>query len=293
MTDPKEKPRSGLRAPKAKKTLGLSVPPALRMPHDALIAHSTPPAEDRVSAPDRVPDSDTVSAPTPVTQDRVSSSPAAPRPVSRVSDPTTLSALSRVRVEKHYSRLLNSVIDGVLKTLSQPAQIVYLHLHRLSYGNGRNWCRIGHPKLAERTGIGETTVRRAVGQLVDRGLVAVAVQEFGGPQKGTTYYIPLPPGTPVGAVTLSGEDTLTAEDTVSAASPMKKIMKESYEMAAAGAAPSIYEIRTIGARLFERHRTDLGFDHARLAELVADALAAQGITPDGKLIEEAIRGMAE
>src|ERR671921_1928329 len=34
-TNPKDKP--SLRVPKAKKTLGLTVPPALRMPHDTLI----------------------------------------------------------------------------------------------------------------------------------------------------------------------------------------------------------------------------------------------------------------
>lgn len=63
-------------------------------------------------------------------------------------------------------------------------------------------------------------------------------------------------------------------------------------VAPAEAEPSVYELRTIAARLFERHRDTLGFTHDRLAELVADALAAQGRTPDRVQIEEAIKGMA-
>ena len=69
--------------------------------------------------------------------------------------------------------------------------------------------------------------------------------------------------------------------------------KENIEKApgADAPAPTIYEIRTIGARLFERHRNEPGFSHIRLGELVADALAAQGRTPDSLLIEQAIKGM--
>jgi len=44
--------------------------------------------------------------------------------------------------------------------------------------------------------------------------------------------------------------------------------------------------------LFEAHRGDVGFDHDRLRELVADALIGQGRQLDREAIEEATRGMA-
>jgi hypothetical protein len=60
MTDPKERPRSGLRAPKPKKTLGLQVPHPLRLPHEDLIPTSV------VSTPNAPSDANSIEE-TPVT----------------------------------------------------------------------------------------------------------------------------------------------------------------------------------------------------------------------------------
>ncbi len=54
---------------------------------------------------------------------------------------------------------------------------------------------------------------------------------------------------------------------------------------------SVYEIRTIAARLFEAHRNEQTFSHARLRELVRDALIGQGSVVEDSLVDEAIRGM--
>jgi hypothetical protein len=215
---------------------------------------------------------------------------------NRLVKSDSLPESDRVSIDKHYGRVLHSVTDVLLPTLPAAAQIVYLQLYRLSYGHGRRTCRIGHPRLAERANLSQSTVRTAVAQLEKRGLVTVVEYRFGGAEQGTTYAVHLPPETPEDAVGLAKSDSLPKinrlpeSDSLPESGSMR-YQKQSHETAAAGAAPTIYEIRTIGARLFERHRNDVGFDHARLAELVADALAAQGITPHTAMIEEAIKGM--
>jgi DNA-binding transcriptional MocR family regulator len=182
-------------------------------------------------------------------------------------------------------------MDVLLPTLSASAQVVYLQLYRLSYGHGRKTCRIGHPRLAERTHLSQSTVRSALGQLEKRGLVTVREYKFGGAEQGTTYEIHLPAETPEDAIGLVKSDSppkssrLPDSGSLPDSGTMKVLEKNDER-------DSVYEIRTIAARLFEVHRGELGFGHERLRRLVRDALIGQGREPDDSAIDEAIRGMA-
>jgi hypothetical protein len=225
---------------------------------------------------------------TPVESRPASSTPVQSTPLKTKPVP----AEPRGEIKSNYTKIPNAVLDGALAHLGPSAQLVYLHLLRLAIGHNRDWCKIGHARLQERTGLGESAATKALRDLERAGLVAVLRVDGANPdrkKRGTEFRLYLPADTPLESTPVK----LTPVDSTGVKSTdMKETPRKSYETAAASAAPSIYEVRTIGARLFERHRSDPGFDHERLAELVADALAAQGIAPNGELIEEAIKGMA-
>jgi hypothetical protein len=142
-----------------------------------------------------------------------------------------------------------------------------------------------------------TIVKEAVRHLTQRGLIEVVDYAFSGGERGTTYFIPLPPGTPSDAVRQSESDRRpdrarqSESDRQPESGPMKDLEKIHEKAPAAVAPASVYEIRTIAARIFEAHRGEAGFDQSRLRDLVTDALIGQGRLPDAALVEEAIRGM--
>jgi hypothetical protein len=210
---------------------------------------------------------------------------------SRQPRSTSQPLLEGLEHASHFSSIANAVLDRVLQTLPPAAQLAYLQLYRLSYGMRRNWCRIGNSRLAERCGIGESTLKRGLAVLEKRGLVEVVEYRFGGDDRGTTYYVPIPPDTPDGAIrqVKSGGQPKSTRQPDPTSQPDSGPMKDLEKHDEKGV---VYEIRTIAARLFEAHRSDPGFDHERLRELVRDALIGQGHQPDGDAIEEAIRGMA-
>src|SRR6185503_13140659 len=105
-----------------------------------------------------------------------------------------------LEIRSHYATVFISVLDDVVQTLPPKAQLVYIQLCRLSYGNKRNYCRVSNPGLARRTNQGVTIVKEAVRHLTQRGLVEVVSYEFSGGERGTTYFVPLPPGTPPDSV---------------------------------------------------------------------------------------------
>src|ERR1051325_6856357 len=61
-----------------------------------------------------------------------------------------------VRIASHYTRVPIAFLDELCGALDIYAQAVYLQLLRLSWGNERDTCKIGYPRLAERANISET-----------------------------------------------------------------------------------------------------------------------------------------
>jgi hypothetical protein len=75
------------------------------------------------------------------------------------------------------------------------SQGVLSQLLRLSWGNQRDWCHIGLPKLAERTGFSIDRVRKSKKILLARGIVEIVDEDNDNPAqelRGTTYKIKIP-----------------------------------------------------------------------------------------------------
>jgi hypothetical protein len=158
-----------------------------------------------VAAP---PDMDSPSILTsPVIMDRpaVTDSPSAehpsPPPVARpskmdrqaIEDSPSISDSLDVRSllpdVKGHTQLPHRYTDHLPRWLSADEQAVYVQLYRLSWGWGKDTCFISNPKLAERSGVPETSMRRAVKKLISKGLVEKTDRKFGGVEQGIEYRV--------------------------------------------------------------------------------------------------------
>lgn len=204
-----------------------------------------------------------------------------------------------VEEKEGYLRIPNTIVFSVFPQLKPVQRIVFEELFLFTHGFGKNPNIVSQKKIVRRCGISEKYAIQVVGELVEKGYVRKLDAIHGGAQSGRGLLLEvwpfnMPDRKAAGHSSAAGRNSAVGRGSAAGRSSDMKEHERKHEKApdANASAPSIYEIRTIGARLFERHRSDGGFDHKRLADLVADALAAQGITPNGELIEEAIKGMA-
>jgi hypothetical protein len=94
---------------------------------------------------------------------------------------------------KGHCRWPHALTDSLFKLLDVPERVVYEQLYRLSWGFGKDFCTIGLPKLAERSGLKPTATHGAVARLTKKGLVIKAAATFGkNKEQGITYRLPLP-----------------------------------------------------------------------------------------------------
>jgi hypothetical protein len=94
---------------------------------------------------------------------------------------------------KGHCRWPHALTDSLFKLLDVPERVVYEQLYRLSWGFGNDFCTIGLPKLAERSGLKPTATHGAVARLTKKGLVIKAAAIFGkNKEQGITYRLPLP-----------------------------------------------------------------------------------------------------
>nr|QEO74333.1 hypothetical protein [uncultured bacterium] len=90
---------------------------------------------------------------------------------------------------KGHTQLPHRYTDHLPRWLSADEQAVYIQLYRLSWGWGKDTCFISNPKLAERSGVPETSMRRAVKKLVGKGLIEKTDRKFGGVEQGIEYRV--------------------------------------------------------------------------------------------------------
>lgn len=90
---------------------------------------------------------------------------------------------------KGHTQLPHRYTDHLPRWLSADEQAVYVQLYRLSWGWGKDTCFISNPKLAERSGVPETSMRRAVKKLIGKGLVEKTDRKFGGSEQGIEYRV--------------------------------------------------------------------------------------------------------
>jgi len=157
MAEPKEKPGSSLRSPKPKKTLGLSVPTALRLPHDDLIK----------------PEQNTM--PSQTTQTRHSRQGIAPeRDFARVPNSLTREVIPAGEF-KGKSKQLYDCLYSMTRGAIQPARSV----------------RISRPRLMKKAGIGaRVTFEANIAHLIAVGLLQV--RQIAGEHEGNEYIVFLP-----------------------------------------------------------------------------------------------------
>ena len=176
MGETKPKTPSSLRSPKPKKTLGLSVPTALRLPHDDLIK----PEETHL---------------TPVT--RVT--PPSPRP----STPTRHPGSPDVAPKRDFQKVANSITREAIPSgmFNGKAKQLYDCLYSLTRGAimPSMTVRISRAELMKKSGIGaKVTLEQNLKRLALSGLVTI--RTIGGVQGGNEYTVRLPeetlPSTP-------------------------------------------------------------------------------------------------
>jgi hypothetical protein len=105
---------------------------------------------------------------------------------SRENRPNLLDAIPEVR---GHTQLPHRYTDHLPRWLSADEQAVYIQLYRLSWGWGNEVCFISNPKLSERSGVPETSMRRAVKKLIGKGLIEKTDRRFGGAEQGIEYRV--------------------------------------------------------------------------------------------------------
>ena len=101
--------------------------------------------------------------------------------------------LASLPEQKGHLELPYQVLDHLDRHLDPYEQAVYKQLYRLSWGFGKNRCRISNPKLAERTNMSEAMVKRVAIKLAGKGLIekAGSLQGYGKDQ-GVEYVVNVP-----------------------------------------------------------------------------------------------------
>jgi DNA-binding Lrp family transcriptional regulator len=93
--------------------------------------------------------------------------------------------------------LPHQLVDHLFRLLDPFEQAVYLQLYRLSWGFNKPICSISNPKLAERTGMSESTVKKTLGKLRAKGLIEKLGMELGyGKKQGIDFRVSAPSSQP-------------------------------------------------------------------------------------------------
>ena len=181
---------------------------------DALSIVSGPSATDAPSTVDSPSATDGLSTGTPPPPPV--DSPSNKASLSIEDTPSLLSTLPEVR---GHMQLPHRYTDHLPRWLSPDEQAIYVQLYRLSWGWGRDICFISNPKLAERSGVPETSMRRAVKKLIGKGLIEKTERRFGGTEQGIEYRV-------FSLDRLSNQDRVSIMDSPSTGAPNKERIKE-------------------------------------------------------------------
>lgn len=182
-----------------------------------------------------------------------------------------------------YLQIPNRIADHLLPLLSPYSQLVYFRLFRLSWGFGKSICTVSLPKLAEKTGVSQSSVQRAIADLEQKGLLRKAERVFGkSKSQGVTYEV------------VTGTRLVTETRPVSRTSLVRetnnKYLKENIKSSSDDESP-IYRIRKIAARFREMNLGRSEYSMDRLRADVRTVLEGQGIEYDEGTLEAALKGI--
>jgi hypothetical protein len=134
--------------------------------------------------------------------------------------PNLLDAIPEVR---GHTQLPHRYTDHLPRWLSADEQAVYVQLYRLSWGWGNEVCFISNPKLSERSGVPETSMRRAVKKLIGKGLIEKTDRRFGGAEQGIEYRVS-------NLDRLTNQDRASTRNSPSNTAPNKeRVLKENFK----------------------------------------------------------------
>jgi hypothetical protein len=202
--------------------------------------------------------------------------------VQNVATPDSVPTLS----DGQWTAYLNDFWDTVVPTLKPLEAIALGQLIRLTVGFTRPDCLISLPRLAERCNVHKNTLRPAIRQLVLRGLVIQQGANLGSgnDDRASTYRVNLP--VPRVERTKSvATNPVPTKSVATDSDPMIHDYKKDYS------ATSVYDVRTMAARLWEASGHTLTAEELRTK--LRDALTAEGRTIDEATLEQATRGMSQ
>jgi len=121
----------------------------------------------------------------------VSSQPiASSQPRSNNQFSNAFDLLSSLPDVKGDTRLPHRILDHLFRLLKPDEQAVYLQLYRLSWGWNQDTCFISNPRLVERSNVPLSSMKRAVGGLVNKGLIEKTGHTNGfGKEQGVEYRV--------------------------------------------------------------------------------------------------------
>jgi hypothetical protein len=96
--------------------------------------------------------------------------------------------LGAARVRASFAAIPLDAFDRACEALEAEEQAAYLHLLRLSYGEGRNWCRAGKKELMARLRLSERRLLRVLDALVSRRFARPLHRD----NRGTLWHVALP-----------------------------------------------------------------------------------------------------
>lgn len=112
---------------------------------------------------------------------------------SRQLPQSPLNILASLPEQRGHLELPYQILDHLDRHLDPYEQSIYKQLYRLSWGFGKNRCRISNPKLAERTNMSEAMVKKVAIKLVQKGLIEkVGSLQGYGKDQGVEYLIHAP-----------------------------------------------------------------------------------------------------
>jgi hypothetical protein len=193
--DAKAKQADSLRTPKPKKKLGLSVPPALRLPHEDLILPSETTKDTSIN-----PSTTSQTSRTSLTS-LTSHTSEAPPPIAQQLP---------VAPERDYAKVANSITRHAIPAgvFTGKGKQLYDCLYALTRGaiTPSRSVRISRPKLMKKAGIGSRiTFDTNIERLLSVGLISV--KQIPGEHDGNEYTVFLPEET---TTTLTSQTSLTS-----------------------------------------------------------------------------------
>src|SRR5215207_1870676 len=194
-------------------------------------SNNTSPAQlNRPTVMDTLSKMDSLASETSLSTDHPPPTPADSPPIkdrpTKMDSPSTkdrpnlLNAIPEVR---GHTQIPHRYTDHLPRWLSADEQAVYIQLYRLSWGWGNEVCFISNPKLSERSGVPETSMRRAVKKLIGKGLIEKTDRRFGGAEQGIEYRV-------FTLDRLTNQNRVSNKNGPSKAAPNKeRVLKESFK----------------------------------------------------------------